>query len=140
MNQWIEPYKNTSWSGKGELWLDPLGNETVSYDCALEFTDEAMIYHWSYKSESKQGRYQFTADQVTWSDTWHQPEIVVCQRVKTTRGLFNIEYSYAEEGDQSWGWRMQLSQRPDDALVLQMTNIAPWGEETRAVRMTFTQT
>jgi hypothetical protein len=26
-----------------------------------------------------------------------------------------------------------------DNLVLQMTNIAPWGEEARAVRMTFKQ-
>jgi hypothetical protein len=28
---------------------------------------------------------------------------------------------------------------PAGELVLQMTNITPWGEEARAVRMTFTR-
>ena len=29
--------------------------------------------------------------------------------------------------------------RPDESLVVQMTNIAPWGEEGRAVRFTLTR-
>jgi hypothetical protein len=32
-----------------------------------------------------------------------------------------------------------LSERPSGELVLQMTNVAPWGEEQRAVRMVFTR-
>jgi hypothetical protein len=39
--------------------------------------------------------------------------------------------------DRDWGWRIGLSLRaPTGELVLRMTNIAPWGEEARAVRMT----
>ena len=34
------------------------------------------------------------------------------------------------------GWRINpCHQEPSDEWVLQMTNIAPWGEEARAVRM-----
>ena len=36
-----------------------------------------------------------------------------------------------------WGWRTSVAQRPSGELVLQMTNIAPWGERARAVRMVF---
>ena len=39
-----------------------------------------------------------------------------------------------------WRWRIGLSVRePSGELVLQMTNVAPWGEETRAVRMICTR-
>ena len=53
--------------------------------------------------------------------------------------LFDLLGSYGDGGPR-WGWRMMLSLRPPfegapESLVLQMTNIAPWGEEARAVRM-----
>jgi len=34
-----------------------------------------------------------------------------------------------------WGWRVAVAHRPSGELVLQMTNIKPWGEDGRAVRM-----
>jgi hypothetical protein len=58
-----------------------------------------------------------------------------CRRLSEARGLFQIQGEYGPDAD--WGWRTALSLRtPTDELVLQMTNIAPWGEEARAVRMT----
>jgi hypothetical protein len=48
--------------------------------------------------------------------------------------LFQLQYEYGPDAD--WRWRIALTLRaPTDELVLQMTNIAPWGEEARAVRM-----
>ena len=49
--------------------------------------------------------------------------------------LFTVQGTYGAGEGPDWGWRSQLSVRPLGAgqLVLQMTNIAPWGEETRAV-------
>jgi hypothetical protein len=48
-----------------------------------------------------------------------------------------IHHTYDVPSTLSWGWESKLTERPDDSLVLQMTNIAPWGEEDRAVRMLF---
>ena len=137
MDEYLKSLENSSWSGAGELWLDPLGDEVTTYDCSLEITANKISYNWVYKSEQKQGCFSFNDAEITWSDSWHQPETVTCNTVDNPRGLFTVDYSYVEEGEESWGWRMQLSRRPDNSLVLQMTNIAPWGEETRAVRMVF---
>ena len=50
----------------------------------------------------------------------------------STWALATVQYTYME----NWGWRINLCFRePTGELVLQMTNIAPWGEEARAVRM-----
>jgi len=58
---------------------------------------------------------------------------MVCCAVPGTRAVLCVEGSYME----TWGWRIALCHRaPTGELVLQMTNIAPWGEEARAVRMT----
>ena len=67
-------------------------------------------------------------------DTWHQPEPMACRVLDDARGAFQVLGCYGPDSD--WGWRIALFVRaPTGELVLQMTNIAPWGEETRAVRM-----
>jgi hypothetical protein len=67
-------------------------------------------------------------------DSWHQPLPMLCRRVDHAWGLFQVQGEYGAESD--WGWRVGLSLRNlTNELVLQMTNIAPWGEEARAVRM-----
>ena len=48
-----------------------------------------------------------------------------------------MSHEYQVGDEPNWVWCSILSKRPDGALVLQMTNIAPWGEEGRAVRMVF---
>jgi hypothetical protein len=71
-------------------------------------------------------------------DSWHQPDPMVCRPVRGARELFQVQGEYGPESD--WGWRIGLSLRaPAGELVLQMTNVAPWGEEARAVRMTCTR-
>ena len=75
----------TRWQGRGELWLDPLGDQAAVCDCTLAVQDGAVTYHWSHESTPHTGT---------------------------------------------------LALRPTGELVLQMTNVAPWGEEVRAVRMT----
>ena len=50
-----------------------------------------------------------------------------------TRSIATVQYTYTDE----WGWRIIVCFRaPTGEPVVQMTNIAPWGEEVRAVRMT----
>ena len=74
----------TRWTGTGELWLDPEGNEAKRCECTIAVP--------------------------------------------------------AGDGP-PWGWRTKLSLRAmgGEGLVLQMTNIAPWGESGRAVRMVATR-
>ena len=68
-------------------------------------------------------------------DSWHQPEPMPCDHVDGTRALVEVRGRYGADLD--WGWRIGLCLRaPTGELVLQMTNVAPWGEEARAVRMT----
>ena len=78
------------------------------------------------------GTLELTAEGGEFSDSWHQEKPVACEAVNNPRSLATVGYSYME----TWGWRINLCFRePTGELVLQMTNIAPWGEEARAVRM-----
>lgn len=134
---WLTENQGTQWSGRAELWTDPEGNDTILCDCSLMILPETLSYTWACGDEPQTGTFVFSEEGATWSDTWHQPEPVLCRYFVGFRGRFTIGYSYPAPPGPDWGWRITLSQRPDQSLVLQMTNIAPWGEEGRAVRMIF---
>lgn len=120
------------WTGKSELWEDPLGDVPQHSDCTIAVDDGIVSYTWSYKGQDHKGTLELRAGGGKFSDSWHQNDPISCDEVANSRGLINVQCSYM--GD--WGWRINLCFRePTDELVLQMTNIAPWGEETRAVRM-----
>ncbi len=121
--------------GRGELWLDPLGNEAEWCDCAIEVADGVIRYEWSYQGKPQQGSYKLTPSGADWTDTWHQTSVMSCPRVAGGFGLMCVTGTYAAPPGPDWGWRSVLSVRPDGDLVLQMTNVTPWGEEGRAVRM-----
>jgi hypothetical protein len=125
------------WEGTGELWLDPLGNEAKRSECAMKVEANAVRYTWQYEGETKEGVITLGDASATWTDTWHQPKPVEGAYVKDAWGLFTFHYTYDPGEGPPWGWRTKLSERPTGELVLQMTNITPWGEEGRAVRMTF---
>jgi hypothetical protein len=140
IKQWIATLAGTKWLGTGELWLDPEGNIANQCSCELTIDKDAIHYIWSYKNESQKGSFAFNESGAIWSDSWHQQKPVQCLNVPLTWGLFTVIYEYDVPENPNWAWQSKLSQRPDDSLVLQMTNIAPWGEEGRAVRMVFSRT
>ena len=140
MKQWPAKLVDTNWTGTGELWLDPEGNNADQYGCELDVETDAIYYTWCYENETKKGSFTFDDSGATWLDTWHQPKLVECLYVPDTWGLFTVKNTYDVPSSPCWGWQSKLSERPDGTLVLQMTNIAPWGEEGRAVRMVFTRT
>lgn len=139
LNQWLDKLDKTEWVGRGELWLDPNGNEVTVYDCKLKIAGKSFRYFWSYEGKIVEGNYSLTESGGTWVDSWHQPEQANCVAVPNASGLFTLQHSYKVPSSPSWGWRSKLSERPTGELVLQMTNITPWGEEGRAVRMIFSQ-
>ena len=134
----LEKLVGTNWTGTGELWLDPLGNEAHRYECTLAIAADSLRYTWSYEGKAHEGVITPRDGAVTWSDSWHQQTAVEGRELRDAWGLLTYHYTYAAGGP-DWGWRTTLSQRPTDELVIQMTNITPWGEEGRAVRMIFTR-
>ena len=124
----------TQWEGAAELWVDPLGDEVQRSDCTMAIDAGVVRYSWRYKGEAQQGSLTINDDGADFVDSWHQPTPLKCPAVAHARGLLSVEGSYGPGGD--WGWRIGLVLRtPTGQLVLQMTNVAPWGEEARAVRM-----
>jgi hypothetical protein len=126
--------ESTHWTGAAELWLDPLGDEAQRSDCTITVEADGIRYTWSYQGEAQEGRVVLDDTGADFTDTWHQKEPLRFTPVTDARGLFHVEGRYGPDAD--WGWRILLSHRtPTGELVLQMTNVAPWGEEARAVRM-----
>ncbi|SMP55942.1 DUF1579 family protein [Anoxynatronum buryatiense] len=137
--QWLSKFAGTKWSGNGELWLDPEGNDSTKYQCELTIENHAIYYSWFYENERKEGHFTFNENGAIWYDSWHQTVAVQCTNVPEAWGIFTVNHAYEVPDNPDWGWRNKLSQRPDGSLVLQMTNITAWGEEGRAVRMVFTR-
>ncbi len=129
----------TGRTGRGELWLDPEGNNSDVYDCKIFIESDAIKYTWSYENKNQKGSFTFNEGGAIWLDSWHQPKPVQCSDVLDAWGIFTVVNAYKVPDNPDWGWQSKLSERPDDSLVLQMTNITPWGEDGRAVRMVFPQ-
>lgn len=129
-------FDGTEWAGQAELWLDPLGDDVTRSECTASIAGDVLRYTWRHDGVDQEGRVELGAGGAEFVDSWHQPEPMACRHVADAAGLFQVQGTYGPGGD--WGWRIGLSLRaPTGELVLQMTNIAPWGEEARAVRMTF---
>ena len=128
----------TTWTGTAELWVDPLGDAVTRSACTLTVENDVVRYTWSHAGEAHQGSLTFRDGGADFVDTWHQPQPMRCASVPGAWGLLQVQGEYGHESD--WRWRTALCVRaPTGELVLQMTNVAPWGEEARAVRMTCTR-
>jgi len=125
--------RDTHWSGSAELWLDPLGDEAQRSECTIAVDAGVVRYTWQHGGNAHTGSIELREPGAEFTDTWHQPERMKCRLVPGAVGLFQVQGAYGPGAD--WGWRIALVLRPhSDELVLQMTNVAPWGEEVRAVR------
>lgn len=125
----------TKWAGTCELWMDPLGNEVVRSECTVAAQGNRVSYTWSHEGKLHHGSIALHDGGGDFTDSWHQPQEMACDSVDGALGLFQLQGQYGPQ--QGWRWRIGLFFRePTGELVLQMTNVAPWGEEARAVRMT----
>jgi hypothetical protein len=121
-----------TWIGTAELWEDPSGDIVKTSDCTMTITADSVAYTWVYDGTPHEGVISLAESGLSFQDTWHQKEEVSTERVPNSASLATVHFTYAEE----WGWRINVCYRtPTEELVVQMTNIAPWGEEARAVRM-----
>ncbi|MEJ2534371.1 MAG: hypothetical protein P8008_02595 [Gammaproteobacteria bacterium] len=114
--------------------MDPMGNDAEVSDASLIVRTDEIVYAWAHEGAEQSGVLRWSGEAVYWEDSWHQPQRVALTLIPSQGSLVAAEYSYPAGTGPEWRWRIRLSERPDGALVLQMTNIAPWGEEARAVR------
>jgi hypothetical protein len=135
LDAFLAEQAGSAWSGPAELWLDPAGYDVERSDARLRVEADGIEYEWAWRGAAQRGVFAVTPDGLTWRDSWHQGDVVSLRPEGDTLAIFAVEYAYPAGDGPDWHWRMRLSQRPDGELVLQMTNVPPWGEEARAVRM-----
>jgi hypothetical protein len=132
------------WRGTAELWLDPVGNMAHTSECTLSVEPTGLSYSWQHEGKDHRGTIALDAGGGTFTDTFHAPQAMRFGPVSPTTALIDLLGSYDAGEGPPWGWRLIVSLRPPwegapESLVLQMTNITPWGEEARAVRMVATR-
>jgi hypothetical protein len=131
----LNELSGSRWAGRHELWLDALQNEAITGDCSLAIDDGVIRYGWQHEEREQRGEITLRAGGAEWHDSWHQARSVRLEEVPGAWGLFALFYTYPAGDGTDWGWRTTLALRPTGELLLQMTNVMPWGEEQRAVRM-----
>jgi hypothetical protein len=123
--------QGSHWKGTSELWLDPLGDQVTRSDCTISVQADGVRYTWSHEGTPHEGRLVLRVGGADFVDSFHSPDPMRCASVAGALGLVQVQGEYGPEAD--WRWRVGLSLRaPTGELLLQMTNVAPWGEEARA--------
>ena len=128
-----------SWSGTNELWLEP-NTPALESSATLTAENGRLSYTWSFKGKPHQGVLQLGEGGGEWSDTFHQPQPTPCPEVGGYGAIAAMAYGYPAPSGPDWHWRIVVCLRPEGELVVQMTNLPPWGEEAPAVRMVLSRT
>ena len=130
---------NGRYTGTNLLWLDADAPPDPS-DATAVVADGELTYTWSFRGNEKRGVLSFGEGRAHWVDSFHQTAGTDLVAVPPFGALFAAACAYpAGDGSPDWSWRIVLSQRPTGELVLQMTNLPPWGEQDRAVELVLTR-
>ncbi len=99
-------------------------------------SESELRYTWAHEGKAHEGKLALRSGGADFTDTFHSASAMACRAAPSTWALVDVLGTYEAGGGPPWGWRITVSQRPHSGeLVLQMTNITPWGEDGRAVRM-----
>lgn len=130
------------WSGTNQLWLDPAKPADVSPG-TITVAEGRVHYRWCFEKTPQYGTFNLAhrggGVDAYWQDTWHQTRTLVCRGTVGAYPLLDVVGAYEAMDGPPWRWRAVLSLRPTDELILQMYNLAPWGEPSRAVRLLCTR-
>ena len=130
----LSDLNGTHWTGKAELWLEGDAAADVS-DCMLYVVDGRVEYTWSFKGQARTGTLSPADDGVDFQDTFHSSAAMRLSHIEGSWALLDAKGTYEASEGPPWGWRVSIARRASGELVLQMTNIMPWGEYERAARM-----
>ena len=85
-------------------------------------------YSYVVRLKPHEGSLTVTDAGADFTDTWHQPTNMPCLRAGRGRALLEVSGTYGAGAGPDWGWTTKIALRPSGELVIQMTNITPWGE------------
>lgn len=75
-----------------------------------------------------------------WVESFATGTSIMFSSMRSSDPRFGVLGSYADgAGGPRWGWRTEIDQPSDDELVITMTNIAPTGEQERAVEVRYSR-
>lgn len=84
------------WSGKGELWLDPLGNTAHESDCTIAIDDGAVHYTWSHEGTDHIGHVTLGESGAEFQDSFHAAEPMQFEYVADAPSIFKLTGTYME--------------------------------------------
>lgn len=141
------------WEGTYRLWFEPdmLAAESTQRGSLRAVLGGRFLLHeytWDFDGRSHAGvaLYGYHVDErrweCAWIDSFHNGSAIMFSTSSGSEAepLFSVLGSYGDgqtPPGPRWGWRTEITQPDDDALVIVMTNIAPDGREARAVEVTY---
>jgi hypothetical protein len=118
------------YAGKHELWMRP-DTPALEGDVRASLDDNVLSWTWTLDDDKHEGRLHL--DGSSWQDSFHQSEAAPLQAAPAHGARFGFSCQYGPP-DSPWTWLIAVCERPEGQLVVQMTNITPWGERQLAVQ------
>lgn len=134
------------WEGRTQVWFDP--DQPAVMDVPQRATFRSVLggrfllheYAYGAGDEAGEGMALYgvhldgEACQSAWVDTFHTGTALFFSHAPRDTAGYSVLAHYGDgKGGPDWGWRTELSQPADDALLIVMFNIEPDGQASRAV-------
>lgn len=134
------------WEGRTQVWFEP--GQPAAMDVAQRGTIRSILggrfalHEYTYGDGDTSGEgmaiygLHLDADacESAWVDTFHTGTSLLFSTGPRDGTGYKVLTHYNDgKGGPDWGWRTELSQPSDDALLIVMFNILPDGQEAKAV-------